>query len=1369
MKVLTCLISKISGRLPLSLVLIAPFVLQIFGTVGLVGYLSFKNGEKAVDDLATQLNSEISTRIQQHVLGYLNKSHQTLEVTYAGIKSGNINLDDFPALQRYFWQIVQNRDMEAYISFGNANGEFVGVERQEDGRFQLKIRDRSTAPMREVYYLNDRGERDTLVTRAKYDTQSRPWYKAAVQAGKPSWSPIYPFFSRKNTLLGITPVLPIYTPTGELRGVLAINVTLLHITEFLSSLRISQSGQSFIMERSGDLVVSSTIPQPFRIKGEGEKREIERLKALDSNNPTVKATAQYLHDRFSNLNDIHQSQTLKFQIDGEWHYVQVLPCKERHGIDWLVVVVVPESDFMAQIHDNTRTTILLCLGALGLAIAVGLYTARWIVRPILKLEKAAIAVAEGDFSKTVHLDRSDELGVLAESFNSMAAQLQTSFTALEAKNTKLRELDKLKDEFLANTSHELRTPLNGIIGLAESLIDGATGPLSDNTKSNLDTIASAGRRLATLVNDILDFSRLKHRNIDLQIKPIAVREIVSVVLVLCQSLVGNKPLQLVNAVSADLPLVDADENRLQQILYNLLGNAIKFTETGTIEVSAKIVAGHVSTPLSRDGALSARLQSFLQNSQIEIAIADTGIGIPENKLDRIFESFEQADGSTARVYGGTGLGLAVTKQLVELHGGTIAVSSSVGEGSRFSFTLPMAKEHSQEHHLSDRPSISHPPEVLLDGTESKTVGLEPELSIPEFVAPELVERNGWASDLPSAHPTPHVPIAPPLIADEGNLKILIVDDEPVNLQVLVNNLSLANYAIAQANNGLEALALIEQGFKPDLVLLDVMMPHMTGYEVSQKLRERFMPSELPIVMLTAKNQVSDLVAGFEAGANDYLTKPFSKDELLARIKTHINLCKLISENRSLNLKHEELEQEKTDLEILLDATTEHADAVQEELKQQAIEALQASERRLRKFLEAMPVGVFVIDAEGKPYYINSLGEQLLGKGLVKNLASSKLSEAYKAYVRDTDEIYPTTDSPIYKALKGEISSVDDMEIRHGDRAIPIEVWGTPIRNEQGEILYAIAAFQDITERRKAQAERNKFTREIMELNIAYERFVPKEFLRFLNKASITDVKLGDQVQQEMTILFSDIRSFTSLSEGMSPQENFNFINEYLSVVTPEIHSRKGFIDKYIGDAVMALFPESPDDAVLGAIAMQKKVALFNEKRQLRGEVPITIGIGLHTGSLMLGTIGGAQRMEGTVIADAVNLASRLEGLTKMYGTAIAISEQTLFQLEDMEQYSYRFLDRVKVKGKQEAVAVFEIYDSEPLLQQQLKTRTRSNFEEAIVLYYQQQFDRAQQLFQAIVEINPQDIAAQLYLTRCEKYRKHGFPEEWESLQVLVEK
>jgi two-component system sensor histidine kinase ChiS len=264
---------------------------------------------------------------------------------------------------------------------------------------------------------------------------------------------------------------------------------------------------------------------------------------------------------------------------------------------------------------------------------------------------------------------------------------------------------------------------------------------------------------------------------------------------------------------------------------------------------------------------------------------------------------------------------------------------------------------------------------------------------------------------------------------------------------------------------------------------------------------------------------------------------------------------------------------------------------------------------------------------------------------------------------------------------------------------------------------------------------------LTKIHAAYGRFVPHDFLKFLGHESIIDVKLGDHIQKTMTILFSDIRSFTSLSEGMSPQENFNFINSYLSRVSPVIRAHKGFIDKYIGDAVMALFPDSADDAVQGAIAMQKQVALYNEHRQKQGYASITIGIGLHTGSLMLGTIGEPQRMESTVISDAVNLASRLEGLTKLYGAGILISRQTLFDIDEAQKYSYRFLGRIKVKGKNKPVAVFEVYDGDSQFLKELKTKSKPSFEKAVFLYCQQQFAQAQQIFQEILEINPQDKAA----------------------------
>jgi two-component system, sensor histidine kinase ChiS len=419
--------------------------------------------------------------------------------------------------------------------------------------------------------------------------------------------------------------------------------------------------------------------------------------------------------------------------------------------------------------------------------------------------------------------------------------LKDSENALKSANNELQRLDRIKDEFLANTSHELRTPLNGIIGIAESLIDGVTGNLGEPTINNLNMIVASGRRLSSLVNDILDFSKLKNSNIELQIKPVGMREIAEIVIKLSGTLIINKKLQLINNIHPETPLVNADENRLQQILYNLVGNAIKFTEKGTIEISAEI---H-------------------ENNYLAITVSDTGIGIPEDKFSKIFQSFEQADGSTAREYGGTGLGLAITKQLVELHGGTIDIKSTVGLGSKFIFTLPIA------------------------GTE--------DLKIPVTLA--------FKKDLPIAKEILYIDnVEKPVIKKDylqetaDKFKILIVDDEPVNLQVLVNHLSLQNYAITQATNGIEALEIIDKGFKPDLILLDVMMPKMTGYEVTEKLRERFSASELPILLLTAKTQVKDLVTGFDIGANDYLAKPINKDELIARIKTHINLTKLRAEN-----------------------------------------------------------------------------------------------------------------------------------------------------------------------------------------------------------------------------------------------------------------------------------------------------------------------------------------------------------------------------------------------------------------------------------------------------------------------------------------
>jgi len=274
--------------------------------------------------------------------------------------------------------------------------------------------------------------------------------------------------------------------------------------------------------------------------------------------------------------------------------------------------------------------------------------------------------------------------------------------------------------------------------------------------------------------------------------------------------------------------------------------------------------------------------------------------------------------------------------------------------------------------------------------------------------------------------------------------------------------------------------------------------------------------------------------------------------------------------------------------------------------------------------------------------------------------------------------------------------------------------------------------------------------DINQLNNSYYRFVPKQFLEFLDKKDITDIHLGDQVQKEMTVMFSDIRSFTQISENMTPRDNFNFINHYLGYMEPVISRNNGFIDKYIGDAIMALFAESVDDALDAAIEMRVKLEEFNEDLKLSGKEPINNGIGINTGKLMLGIVGGKGRLEGTVISDHVNLASRLEGLTKKYGTSILISQDTLIKINHPERYQFRFLDTVFVKGKRNSVNIFEILNGESQIIRNQKIATKPKFSQAQELFKSGNLKEALSIFIEIEKESPHDMATKIYIERCSK-------------------
>lgn len=385
------------------------------------------------------------------------------------------------------------------------------------------------------------------------------------------------------------------------------------------------------------------------------------------------------------------------------------------------------------------------------------------------------------------------------------------------------------------------------------------------------------------------------------------------------------------------------------------------------------------------------------------------------------------------------------------------------------------------------------------------------------------------------------------------MRILVVDDDKVNHLVIQGHLQGHPYVSTSTFDGKEALSLLLAGERPfDLVILDVMMPGMSGYDVCREIRKLYLPTELPIIMVTAQNEVADLVHGLDIGASDYLTKPFVKDEFLARIKTHLNLHRI---------------------------------------------------------------------------------------------------------------------------------------------------------------------------------------------NTVTNRFVPSEFIHTLGRTALSEVKLGDLIEKEVTVCFSDIRDYTTLSEGMTPTENFRFVNAYAGRMGPIIQSHHGFVNQYLGDGIMAIFQGNPADALAAAIAMQVQAADYNLEREARNRAAIQMGIGLHTGPLVMGIIGDERRADAATISDSVNTASRMESLSKQVGAQILLSEESFHQLPDTQQYGTRYLGRIPVKGRREPVGIYECFDGDPPRMQELKAQTIDLFDQGIAHSLAKEYSAAAAHWEQVLAINPDDRVA----------------------------
>lgn len=718
-------IATATGRIPLRFILVVPFVLIIFTAVALTGWLSLDNGQTAVNDVARQLRNEVTSRIAARLEQFLRIPHTLNAVHVNAFKTEQINVDDRDKLLRHFWTQMQAFP-EVYSTYygDQRTGYAYGGNQFPNVPLQVHYADDSTKGRLNDYSTKPDGTPDELMASVPdFDPRKRPWYQDAKRARKPTWSEIYADFTFESLM--ITAARPVFNKHKRLQGVVGGDLPLSQLSDFLRDLKVGKNGKTFIMERSGYLVASSSEEAVFA--------NSKRLKATEINDPLIQATANHIQRAFGDIANIKTDKQLEFAMNGSTEFVQVSPWQDEIGLDWVIAVVVPEADFMADINANTRITIWLMVIALVIAIIVGLLTSSWVIAPLHSLSEASKRIANGDWDTQLPTKRSDELGQLAHSFNIMSRQLKDVFGSLEEANTTLEQrvkertadlakaYKKLKSsqaqlvqsekmaslgQMVAGVAHEINTPLgyvksnvemtqelfsqteemvNAYDALMHTLLSGgedvdeemlnaqisevteiATMFKEDNTfeeTRNLfqDSIYGV-EQISELVMNLKDFSRLDQARVD----QVSMHDCIDSALNIGKNVVKHKA-EIEKHFDPDLPRVPCSPSQINQVFLNMVSNAAQ-------------AIGHDHGKIT--------IKTSYDDQFVYVTIQDNGKGIPKDVMAKIFDPFF----TTKPIGEGTGLGLSISYQIINQHKGKIKVASQEGKGTKFLICLPRNTE-----------------------------------------------------------------------------------------------------------------------------------------------------------------------------------------------------------------------------------------------------------------------------------------------------------------------------------------------------------------------------------------------------------------------------------------------------------------------------------------------------------------------------------------------------------------------------------------------------------------------------------------------------------------------------------------------------